>query len=448
MSDLQLVPIRRLIDDVVLHGRRHWLQILPSVALMQFGIGLLALLLQEKQLQLAESPNPSPDEVFGLFAVIFPVLFIVMAVYMVAFSAVMVACMDALDGRPVNMARAWGFSLRPKVFLTNSLVWVLTTLSALCCILPVFVVGPILTFTLPLMVHRDIYGFKAVGESIELAKYNPTERWRDSAFLHILGVLGAGVLVNYAVSMLVQLPLIVMQGVMTFRQASSGDLTTTPVPPLWMQVPTQAMVALVTTASWIYWCFGIAALYREVLRRKDGGDLQDAIDQMTAGPGGGSSGGPAYPTPTYSTPPAPTPPASTPPAPTPPVSGPESAEPAATSAALDEWARRHLGVRQFMKPCGRRGMAPVTGWRGLLASLALVAVVGNPLGAQAEPGGDGMEASSVIESTQDVCDASCVQPIDVGSRTSRRSLHPASHSLTGAGTRYRPVPAGRRQHFG
>lgn len=341
MRDLQLVPIRRLIDDVVLHGRRHWRQILPSVALMQFGIGLLAVLLQTKQLELAQSPNPSLEEVFEIFGIMVPVFFVILAIYMVAFSAVMVACMDALQGRSVSMRRAWGFSLRPQVFLTNGAVWFFTGLSVLCCFLPVLYVGPILTFTLPIMVHRGIYGFKAMGASIELSKYNPTGRWREGTFVHIFGVLAAGALINYAVSMLVQLPLIVMQAVMAFRQAASGDLTTAPLPPLWMQIPTQGLVALVTTASWIYWCFGIAALYLEILRRKDGGDLQSAIDQMVAGPDLGGAGRPAsgmpssgaaypaaaYPQPNDSSPPPPpappAPPAAAPPeAPVPPSNRP------------------------------------------------------------------------------------------------------------------------------
>lgn len=283
MSDLQLVPIRRLIDDVVVHGKRHWRQILPSVALVQFSVGLLALVLQERQLVLAASPQPSGEELLAFFGLFMPIFFIIMSVFMVAFAAVMVAAMDGLEGRPVDMKRAWGFALRPKVYLTNGVVFFLTMLSFMCCILPGLYVGPILAFVLPVMVHQGVFGREAIKRSIALAKYNPTGRWQDSSHLHILAVLVAGTLVNYALSFVAQLPLLVVQVVMTMRQAAEGQLGEPVVPPLWLQVPTQFLVAIVTALSWIYWCFALAALYREILRRRDGGDLEQAIDRMTGG---------------------------------------------------------------------------------------------------------------------------------------------------------------------
>lgn len=335
MSQLQLVPIRRLIDDVVQHGRRHWRQILPSVALVQFGMGLLALLLQEPQLALAASPNPSGEELMAFFGLLFPLLFLIFAIVIVAFSAVMVAAMDGLEGRPIDMKRAWGFSLSPKVFLTNGLTYVLVMLSAMCCFLPVLYVGPILAFVLPIMVHQGVFGGTAIKRSVELAKYNPTGRFQDYAWLHMLGVLVAGTLVSYALSFVAQLPLMIVQVVMTVRQAAGGLLDTPVVPPMWLQVPTQAAVAVVTTASWIYWSFAICALYLEILRRRDGGDLQSAIDGMTGG-GAPPRANPYAPPPPganpYAPPPSnpyapPSPPAAAPAAPPVPPSGPVEPDP-------------------------------------------------------------------------------------------------------------------------
>ena len=314
MSDLQLVPIRRLVDDVVVHGKRHWRQILPSVFLVQLSVGLLALTLQGRQLELMASPNPSPEELLSFFGLFFPLFFVIMSIFLVAFTAVMVAAMDGLDGRAIDMKRAWGFALVPKVYLTNGVVLVLVTISFMCCILPVLYVGPLLAFVLPVMMHQGVYGMEAMRRSQALAKYNPTGRWQDSSHLHILGVLLAGMLVNYALSFVAQLPMLVMQVMMTVRQASAGQLAEPVVPPLWMQVPTQVLVALVTTLSWIYWCFAIAALYREILRRRDGGDLAHAIDRMTGGPGAGTPPGPSagappssppYPAPSDQAPPPP-----------------------------------------------------------------------------------------------------------------------------------------------
>ena len=193
------------------------------------------------------------------------------------------------------MGRAWLFAVQPRVFGTLIVVSVANTLSVLMCLLPAVYVVPILTFVLPVMVEEDRYGWAAIRRSYELAHYNPTGRWTDSAWLQILVLLSVGLVINYAVSLLVQLPFLVAQQIVIFRDAASGQMSdpaTLMAGMLWLQIPAQILSALATAATWLFWTFGVGLLYREIRRRKEGRDLQRAIDELT-GAGGGLEPAPA-----------------------------------------------------------------------------------------------------------------------------------------------------------
>src|SRR6185503_5684186 len=109
------------------------------------------------------------------------------------------------------------------------------------------------------------------------------------------GVLG------YAVSMVVQMPALIVNQVMVMRAMSRGET----IDPqqlvramLWLSIPAGVLASLAQLAVQLYVDFATAHLYFDQVRRKEGADLGSALDRLI----GAHAAGPALPPP----PPAPT----------------------------------------------------------------------------------------------------------------------------------------------
>ncbi len=293
MSDLELVSFRLLIDRVVDPARRHFRQLFPPIAAPLAVAGLVLSLVQTTWLI---GSGESFDEGSGL-----PVMAVLgsgcllgavfMVIYSLGFSALLVGSLDAVAGRTVDMRRAWLFPFRPPVLATLVVVAMANLLSFMMLLLPALYVVPILAFVLPVMVEEGRFGFAAIRRSVQLVHWNPTGRWRDSVWLQTLVLLLIGLAVNYALTFAVQLPFVLVQQVLIFRDAAAGELgdpAALMAEMLWLQLPTQILTACATAASWLYWTCGIALLYREVRRRREAEDLRQAIDELTgeSDPGG------------------------------------------------------------------------------------------------------------------------------------------------------------------
>ncbi len=285
MSDLELLSFRLLIDRVLEPARRHFRRVFLPIAVPLAATGMLATLLQIGWLKTLMGGGDL-GQVLPMIGGIFLLVAAILAVYGLGFSALTVASLDAVAGRPVAMGRAWTSVIRPRVFGTLIVVAVCTFLSLTMCLLPVLYVAPILAFTLPVMIEEQRYGWAAIRRSAELAHYNPTSRWVDSAWLQILVLLLIGLVISYAVSFTVQMPFVAAQQLMIFRDAAAGQVTdpaTLMSGMLWLQAPAQVLSAFATAATWLYWTFGISLLYREIRRRKEGDDLRQAVDELTGG---------------------------------------------------------------------------------------------------------------------------------------------------------------------
>ncbi len=294
MNDLDLIPFRLLIDRVVGPARRHFRRLFPPVAAPLAVAGLMLALVQTTWIVGAGEGFEEGGSGLPAMAVIGSgcLLFVVyLAAFSLGFSALLVGSLDAVAGRAVDMRRAWLFALRPPVLATLVIVAVASFLAIMMFFLPALYVVPALTFVLPAMVEEGRFGFDAIRRSVELVHWNPTGRWRDSVWLQTLVLLAIGLVVNYALTFTVQLPFVVIQQVMFFRDAAAGELGDPAAlmgQTLWLQLPAQVLTACATTASWLYWTCGISLLYREVRRRKEAADLRQAIDQLT---GEGDPGG-------------------------------------------------------------------------------------------------------------------------------------------------------------
>ena len=192
------------------------------------------------------------------------------------------AAMDAVAGRGVRMARAWGFVFRPAVFATLVLVGLLDFLSIMAFFLPALYVVPLLSLTLPAMVDEGLVGLAALKRSAELVRFNPTGRLTHSPWLQVVLVILVGTVLNYAVSLAVQLPFAVAQQLLLLRQTLAGPEAAEQLTlAFWLQLPASVLGALATAVTWLYTTFGLCLLYRELRRRKEARDVVEAVEDLT-----------------------------------------------------------------------------------------------------------------------------------------------------------------------
>jgi len=283
VSGLAPLSFRQLVDRVPRAALPHLRTTLLPVALPLATAGVFLAVLQSRWSRSLTTAT-DPGEVFGGMFVFFAAAMAVLAAYGLGFAVLQVASVDAVAGRPVSMIRAWLFTLRPTVLLTLLVVYFLDAVAIMTCFVPALYVVPVLSLVVPVMVEEERRGFGAIRRSVTMAHTNPTGRLQDSGFIQLLALMAIGTVINYAISLVTQGPFLVVQQIVIFRNAASGD----PVSEaavlselLWLQVAGQIVGAFASVAVWLYWTFGLAMLYRELRRRREGSDLHRAIDELT-----------------------------------------------------------------------------------------------------------------------------------------------------------------------
>ena len=284
IESLELTPFRRLIDDVQGLLGQHWRPFVAGMVGPLLITGLFGVVIQRFQLQLADPNAIDPGQLFLFLGTTIVLSVGIVGAYALTFNAALLAAVDAVEGRPVSMARSWRFVLRPKVLLTQAVVTFVMMASFMLCLVPAVYMVPRLTYVIPAMSLEGLGARAAIRRSAELIHFNPTGRLRDSSWLQTFVVLVLGVVLYYAVVTLVQLPLTLVMLFLMFRNGVFDGSVMSPedaMVPLWLQLPMIVVSALATAFSWLYWVFASAALYRELRRRKEGEDLQEAIDRLT-----------------------------------------------------------------------------------------------------------------------------------------------------------------------
>jgi hypothetical protein len=282
VNELDLIPFRTLLDHVVVPARRHVRETLVPIGL---PVAVMSVATAVYQVRWSQSALvTAPDDLGSFFAgcvVLMLLLALTWFVLGMAFNALTVAAMDAVSGREVRMARAWGFVFRPPVFATLVLVGLLDTLSVCAFVLPALYVVPLLSLTLPAMVDEGLVGFDALRRSAELVRFNPTGRLVHSPWLQVFLLLLVGAVLNYAANLVVQMPFVVVQQLLFLRETFSGPEAADAMRvALWLQLPASLLGALASAVTWLYSAFGICLLFRELRRRKEAPDLEEAVERL------------------------------------------------------------------------------------------------------------------------------------------------------------------------
>lgn len=289
------MPFRLQIDEAMRHTRRHFRAIYPQVAIpiavLATAVGVAQALLMSRLTNDAAGVLQSPF--WSLESVVITLLYL--AVVVVAYLTMQVAAVDAVAGRPVDMGRAWRFALQPRVIGTALLSYLAVFASVLCCFFPVLYVGPLLAFVPTVMVEEGLFGTRAFRRSSELAGYSPTGKVMEATWVKILIFMIIVMAISYALAMVVSLPFVIPMYVDIFRAAASGEDPTGQMASwFWLQVPSQFLNALASTAVYLYMSFGISLFFFDTRGRKEGGDLAAAIDSVFVLPRQPSPGEPTF----------------------------------------------------------------------------------------------------------------------------------------------------------
>jgi len=284
---LETLPFRVLIDEAMTLTRRHFRAIFPSVALPVL-LGTVALTVAQARWMAGMSrlgAAPAFPAVVGSFALFMLGVAAFVAIKMVAYGAMMAGTVDVVAARPLSMGSCWGFMARPRVIGTIVLGTVATVVAFLFCFFPAIYVGLLLAYTLPVMRDEGSFGVEALRRSGAIARFNPRREWSSSSMLKTFLMFVVGGLISYAVSFMVQLPFVIAQQVVIFKDAASGEAADPAVlmeSLLWLQVPGAILGSLAEVAVTLYLSFGLTLLYFDLRRRKEGGDLEAAVAALEA----------------------------------------------------------------------------------------------------------------------------------------------------------------------
>lgn len=277
------LPFLVLLDEAWRLARRHFKAIYPWVAIPVTLMATVVALVQATwfsrltgDIANLRTPLWSPGYI-GL-TVVYSLLL------MIAYNTMQVAAVNAVAGRPIDMKQAWRFTIQPRVLLTLFLWYLLTFAALICCCLPAVVVGPLLAFVPAVMVDEGLFIANALSRSANLTWNHPQGRWTEMPLLKVILLFVVGLLLAYAVGLVVSLPFQLPMYIDMFRKAAAGeDIVPRVATWVWLQVPAQILNALASTAVYLYLCFGTSLLFFDTRDRKEGSDLRSQIDSMFPG---------------------------------------------------------------------------------------------------------------------------------------------------------------------
>jgi hypothetical protein len=315
------MPFTVLLDEAMRWTRR-WLRalylpfVVPVVVITAGHAVLQALWLGSDTSSAAADPARLIARSCSVALIALPVLLAMMVLNW----AVRAAAVDAVAGRQVSFFRSLRFVLRPGVLGAQLLVLLcmvaagsvcaapalfglvlvarlgapaaqllglLCLVAAIVCFaVPALYVWLLLGLTVQAMAGEGVTGAAALRRSAELIRHNPRGRWLTSPIVKILALTVVVAVISYLVAMVVQLPVVIAQGVEALRKVAAGeDMQAWQAGHLWLQVPLSCLAALVTCAVSIYSGFAYALLFFDLRARREGDDLRRAIADMTAAAG-------------------------------------------------------------------------------------------------------------------------------------------------------------------
>lgn len=295
------IPFRVLIDEAMKLTRRYFrVMYLPVAIPLAVLTGAIVVAESIWLQEIASGGVASPFSTGGCL-VMWASILVSMIVHGLTSALLTSAATDGAANRPVDMRSKWSFVLQPSVLGTLLLTFLAILAGFVALLVPgIFLIFG-LSFVVPVMAVESLRGTAAMGRSWRLVRYNPHKRFLDNPASKIFLLFLIGFLISYTVAFLIQLPLTIMSGLAMARNISSGaspNMRDVYASMRWTQAISAILSSLVSTAVSVYTSFGVALLYYDVVRRKEGTDLAAALDARFGAP----------PAVDYGPPPAPLPP--------------------------------------------------------------------------------------------------------------------------------------------
>jgi hypothetical protein len=282
------LPLRVLIDEAIHELRRHFSSLYPGIAI-PYALALVPLTFFyfRSMGQITKiGAQPALADAIKIFVNAGVVFAGMMAVHLLAYTATLEASLDAVSGRPVRIWKSWLFGVRPRVLGTFLLVMICWLFASLFCIVPGIYVSLLLSFAAPVMVEERRFGPAAMKRSARLLRFESRLGFGDNPIVKVFLLMLVAYLLSMAVSMLLQVPLAVAQQILVMRKATEGQVDPSELMETmaWFQVPAAGLGALATVALYLYMNLGMALLFFDVRRRREGRDLEEALDVLEASP--------------------------------------------------------------------------------------------------------------------------------------------------------------------
>lgn len=286
----RLLPFGVLLDQAMAWTRRYLKAFVLPYGTVLAVLNALVAVVQAGWMQslsgMATGPagegEAEPSALLALGGCVVPLLAVgVVAVTWFLYSAMCAAATDAVAGRETSASKAARFVLALPRLGTLLLAGLLTGLSYLCCLVPILYVGPMLSLLVPAMTEEGLVGGAAISRSVQLTHHNPRKRFLSNPLVKAFVLFIVTLLISVLLSLATSLPIQIAQQWMTFREA--GAVEGTGLPPVWVfwiQVPAAVVSAYLSTAAWLYGSFGLALLYFDTRKRREGMDLEEAMAEL------------------------------------------------------------------------------------------------------------------------------------------------------------------------
>lgn len=284
-AQLDTIPFAVLIDEAW-KSTRTWARtiLIPAALLLAPGALAMQVLAGYWNLSLFSTMQSARfDQFCGTFALGMAGMLVAVVYFLAVYGCVMVAAVRALGGETPALGQCLRFYAQPRVWGTELLAWVLTTLGFAACILPGFFLLCAWKLRLPVMVREGVFGWNALKRSWELVGHHPSKDWVRHPLLKVLLLFVLGAVLGYAIALVIQMPAMIVSQLMVVRGMSRGtgaDPQAALRATMWLTIPAGTIAALAQLGVQLYVDFATAHLYLDQVRRKEGADLGSALDRL------------------------------------------------------------------------------------------------------------------------------------------------------------------------
>jgi len=289
VSSPRIVTLRGLLDDAMRLTRSRFMTIYPVVVAPLLVVNAAVVVYQVRWMRSTYGGPAEPGAGFSGFGDMMVYLAVALAagvVFWLGNSIMLAAAVDAVAGRSVSMAACLSLVLRPRFVGTLVVLGVVVLAGSMLCLLPGVFLGVLFGLTVPVMVVEEKFGTAALGRSKDLILHNPQKAFSTHPWVRLFVITVVGGIISYALSMAVQLPFGIASQVLMFRSMAGGAEADAEPSTAWMWLlyPQNILGTLATEAVVLYMCFAVALFYFDLRWRREGGDLEEALDELGAPP--------------------------------------------------------------------------------------------------------------------------------------------------------------------